>query len=571
MTTTEFIEKSKLTHGNRYDYSLVNYINSSTHVDIICKEHGVFKQTPNNHLLGKNCKRCAMIEVGNKNKSNSDSFIEKAKVVHDNKYDYSLVDYINNKTKIRIVCPTHGEFEQIPSNHLRGIDCPECGKIKTKIKVSKDLEYFIEKSNKIHNNKYDYSKSIYVNSKTKLTVICPIHGESQQTPEYHYSTLGCKECSKEHFSLLTRKSLNGFIQESISVHKYKYDYSQVNYINSSTKIKLICNICGHIFYQTPHTHLNGAGCPNCYKLSPSNNKSNLNEFIEKSIKFNGNRYNYSKSEYVDSKTRLKIICNDCGGEFLQTPSLILKGSNCPLCSDGISIPEKFMSNILIQLNIDFEREKVFSWAKNKRYDFYLPKTNQIFEVHGGFHINSTKYSNKYDVQNNDKIKRDVAKNNGIELYDEIVADITEYEFLKENYSQCLSKYFNLSNIDLILAWKTSQKSIMTEVCKYFNDNPKALFIDIAKQFKLNNNTVTRYIKEGNRIGLCEYSDSGINARNKIKVYVYDKDLKLVNICSSLIETTVFYDISKSTLKLSIKTGKPVEKLGLYFKDSEILS
>jgi len=120
-STEEFIEKAKNTHGDKYDYSLVEYVSSYVKIKIICKEHKIFEQMANYHLRGSGCPKC------HKNyKYTLGDFLKKAKNVHGDKYDYSMVDYKNSTTKIKIICPTHDEFSQAPWNHLRGQGCPSC-------------------------------------------------------------------------------------------------------------------------------------------------------------------------------------------------------------------------------------------------------------------------------------------------------------------------------------------------------------------------------------------------------------------------------------------------------------
>lgn len=120
-----FITKAKNIHGDRYDYSSVSYINAKTKVTIICKIHGEFLQTPSNHLSNYNCQKCS-----NNYKSDTLSFIEKAKIVHGNKYDYSKVNYINANSPVIILCKEHGEFNQIPDFHInRKCNCPKCAKV----------------------------------------------------------------------------------------------------------------------------------------------------------------------------------------------------------------------------------------------------------------------------------------------------------------------------------------------------------------------------------------------------------------------------------------------------------
>jgi very-short-patch-repair endonuclease/ribosomal protein L36 len=128
-STDEFIEKAKIIHGNKYDYSKVEYINAYSNVIIMCKTHNEFKQTPHHHIQGKGCNKCS----GNYSPS-TDEFIEKAKKIHGDKYDYSKVEYKNNHTKITIICKTHREFEQTPGSHLHGCGCPFCiNKTETKL------------------------------------------------------------------------------------------------------------------------------------------------------------------------------------------------------------------------------------------------------------------------------------------------------------------------------------------------------------------------------------------------------------------------------------------------------
>ena len=245
----DFIERARKVHGDKYDYSKVNYVNNCTPITIICPIHDEFPQTPNSHLSGHGCPHCS----GNK-KLTKEDFIEKAREVHGDKYDYSKVNYVSSKTLVSIICPIHGEFEQTPNNHLRGSGCPHCSGTK---KLTK--EDFIKKAREIHGDKYDYSKVNYVNNRTKVTIICPIHGEFPQRPSSHLNGKGCPHCGDR------KKTTEDFIKDARKVHGDKYDYSKVNYVNNYTPITIICPTHGE-FKQTPNDHLNGkSGCPHCAK------------------------------------------------------------------------------------------------------------------------------------------------------------------------------------------------------------------------------------------------------------------------------------------------------------------
>ena len=186
-----FIEKAKKVHGNKYNYSKVEYINSKTKVCIICPEHGEFWQEPNKHLYGYGCAKCGYKKLHNLKKKTTEEFIKDAIRKWGTKYDYSKVEYINNCTKVCIICKEHGEFWQTPSNHLSGYNgCKYCN---GDLIIS--TEDFISEASKKHNNFYDYSKSVFKDDTTKITIICPIHGEFKQRA-YNHAILGhgCKKC-----------------------------------------------------------------------------------------------------------------------------------------------------------------------------------------------------------------------------------------------------------------------------------------------------------------------------------------------------------------------------------------
>lgn len=228
--TENFINKSRLLHGDRYDYSLVNYIKSSEKVILICKEHNIFYQTPNNHLKGQGCKKC----INDNQRSNTIDFISKSNKVHNNKFIYDDVNYKGSFNKVIIKCPIHGSFKQTPSNHLSGRGCTKCSLINKNNKLRSNTIDFINKSNTIHNNKYSYDKVCYLDNNTKVIIICPIHGEFLQTPSGHKRGYGCKSCtisvSKEEtlwLDSLKIPNINRNVQ--ILVDGYIFNVDGINY------------------------------------------------------------------------------------------------------------------------------------------------------------------------------------------------------------------------------------------------------------------------------------------------------------------------------------------------------
>lgn len=198
-------------------------------------------------------------------KLTTEEFIQKAKQIHGDKYDYSKVEYINNNTKVCIIChekdefgEEHGEFWKTPHNFLKPQFCPKCSG-----KAKMDLETFIKRAKAIHGDKYDYSKVNIVNVKTKITIICPEHGEFEQNINKHIQgKQGCPICGMKQAGNKRRSSTEEFIQKAKKIHRNLYDYSKVEYVNNSTKVCIICPTHGE-FWQTPHHHLQGEGCPIC--------------------------------------------------------------------------------------------------------------------------------------------------------------------------------------------------------------------------------------------------------------------------------------------------------------------
>ena len=223
-----FISYAQRLHNNFYDYELVDYVNNYTKVKIICPIHGVFEQTPNSHLSGHGCSVCGLIKCANiqkDNRSNTDEFIQKAETVHGKIYNYSETKYSGAHTKIQIICPEHGGFEQRPHAHLNGQGCPTC---KGGIRLT--TEKFIEKATKVHNNKFDYSLVEYTNSRIRIKIICPIHGVFEQVPHDHITGRGCALCGRVGF----KSNLPGLLYYIIFKYNDEY-YFKIGITNRTIK------------------------------------------------------------------------------------------------------------------------------------------------------------------------------------------------------------------------------------------------------------------------------------------------------------------------------------------------
>lgn len=306
-------------------------------------------------------------------KLTTEQFIAKAIKIHDNKYDYSLVNYNGAITDIIIICNTHGTFQQTPHDHLSGCGCKKCSYEKLSNRYKLSLEVFIEKAIGVHGDMYNYSLVQYKNIGTKVQIICQLHGAFDQRPGDHLKGNGCPKCFGN--SKLTTQD---FITRAHKTHNNFYNYSLTEYIDSYHKVKIICPIHG-IFEQAPFSHLNNIGCIKCGIIK---NTSTLEGWIIKSNIIHSNKYDYSLSDYKGSYIKLIIVCLK-HGSFLQLPSHHLQGHGCPKCSHTISNLETEWLNSLNILEV-YRNKRLNINNKIICPDAYDPNANIIYEFYGDF-------------------------------------------------------------------------------------------------------------------------------------------------------------------------------------------
>jgi len=258
-------------------------------------------------------------------------FIEKANIIHNNKYDYSKSVYKFSRECIIISCPIHMDFLQRPNGHLRGAGCKKCSNEKIKERMTIPWDVYKEQLNNIHNNKYDYSKVLWNGVDSNIIVICPTHGDFIIRPLDHKNGRECKLCSKQkkHFNTLSTQQ---FIETALGIWNGLYEYSKVNYINSYTKVIIICKKHGD-FEQLPSNHYK-YGCSKCaFENNIRNNQlkeKSKNEFEQKANLVHQNVYDYSKTNYINAVSKVTVICKN-HGEFSITPNNHLRGKGCPPC------------------------------------------------------------------------------------------------------------------------------------------------------------------------------------------------------------------------------------------------
>ena len=267
LTTEAFIQKAKAVHGQlTYDYACIDYTGGKQKVAISCKTHGSFLQSPQKHLAGQGCKKCANARTGKRLTGGSAvtarlttaTFIERARAKHGDLYDYSLSSYMNCAEKVTIACREHGAFQMSPAIHInQGSGCQRCASVKRSQTQTHTQEQFLAMARDKHGSTYSYDKAIYVRMDKSVIITCRVHGDFEQIPHSHLKGCGCPTCGGRQ-----KYTTETWIQKAIGVHGDRYNYDRVLYTLAEEKVKIECKAHG-IFEQIPYCHLQGAGCQIC--------------------------------------------------------------------------------------------------------------------------------------------------------------------------------------------------------------------------------------------------------------------------------------------------------------------
>lgn len=302
------------------------------------------------------------------------------------------------------------------------------------------------------------------------------------------------------------------------------------YINLSTKIKFQCPH-GHIFESMPKDILKGRGCPYCSGRKPWVGETDMWATRPDMAKLlrnhdDGYKYTYSSHQILD------WICPICGNIIQVTPNRVSQhGLYCSRCSDGFSYAEKFITSMLSQLNIEFEHEKIFSWSDNKRYDFYIKQDDILIEAQGIQHYRYTGFNNRTlkEEQDNDKYKRDIALQNGIEHYVQLDCMESSKDYICESILNSeLNTIFDLSLVDWNRCNIDACGTISIEVADLFNNGYSVK--EIADIKNLSTSFVVKYLKKMTESGLCDYnpleSHRNVNVERFGKMVICEEDNKI---------------------------------------------
>lgn len=327
MTNETFIARAIAKHGgDKYGYDRVDYVNSKTKVEILCKNCGKhFLQAPSKHLSGQGCPKAP---CGGQGKYTQEEFIEAAIKKHGTKYGYDMAIYIASKEKIEIFCyECNAYFWQVAGLHLRH-GCLKCSERENGLKRRIGFDKFKELAVEKHGDRYKYDKVIFKTVKDKIEIFCTVCGKYfWQEAHSHSRGDGCPCNRGEPLTLETFKA------KAKKIHGDKYNYGSVNFKNNGTKIKILCNNCEQHFMQSPSRHISGQGCPK--SSCGGTQKLTHDDFVQKGMKKFGGHYEYI-DKYINSQTKIKIKCTVCGNINNIAPNTHLSSETggCSFCYGG---------------------------------------------------------------------------------------------------------------------------------------------------------------------------------------------------------------------------------------------
>lgn len=401
-----------------------------------------------------------------------DDFLQLASQIHDDKYDYSCVNFQSTQHKVTIKCKKHDHlFEQRVHNHLFAkAGCPLCGvEARTdKRRASKDS--FVSAARKVYGDRYDYSKVKYLNSRSKVTIICPAHGEFEQTPSNHLS-FPCKYCSKEN--VVNRRldlESEAFLVKAREIHGVRYDYSNVKYRGAIKRVCIICLKHGE-FWQKPHHHLNSeAHCPRCAaEQRGDDQRLTTEEFIVTAKKKHGDKYDYSKSVYVGQKEKITITCRK-HGDFQQRVYVHLHHRcGCPKCSEsrGETAVRRFLEDNKIKHK---PQVRVGKGLGRKVFDFVIKHNGvKIIEFNGLQHYMPSSFRRKIALSKQDMIRN---------LVKQVSRDVAKEEWAaRRGYPLLVIPFWDIKNIPTIVSMWLEGKT------PTFSSPPNSVNMEYVKRIR----------------------------------------------------------------------------------------
>lgn len=460
-------------------------------------------------------------------KKGEEYYLEVFSKVHNNKYTYPEFTYKNNEDKIDIICPTHGMFKQIISNHASGKGCQKCARELVGLKRKSKIENLLKVFKNVHSDLYSYDKfTEYKGTHDKIGIFCKKHNEYfYQSVNSHKRGSGCPKCGKEKSDLAKSKTHENFIEDVVVLWGDKWDLSKVKYTGSNDKVTIGCEKHGY-FKISPNNLLSGKGCKNC---AIEQLQSNTEDFINKSKKIHGDVFDYSKVEYVNSVTPVTIICKS-HGEFSQIANGHLNGNGCKHCTNFVSKPEQELTEILKKYFTDVQQSNR-SVLEGKELDIFIPSKSIAIEYNGLYW-----HSDTYKDKNYHLLKLNLCKDKGITLI-----QIFEDEWLSKR-EIVISRIFNILGI--------TENTVYARKCKVKEVDSK---------------TATNFLE-------INHIQGKVGSKNRLGLY-YNNELVSLMTFGELrknlgsVKTENVYELLRFCNKLNTNVVGGASKLLKYFEDT----
>ena len=514
LTHEEFLEQFKNNpHFNDIEL-LEKYVNGKTPIKCKCKkcEHEWSANAYNLTHFNTGCPSCALA------KNKKMPFENKVKEL--SKYSVSKIMNINREVyrnghwDIEVTCKTCGYTYVKPYHDLFKLkNCPQCWK-ENRLTCE---ETFLRKFKETKQSESIILKSHFIDSLTKIKCECSVCGRKWEANPNDLLIHGCLSCSSKERG---KQNIKGFDEFKEDLNKKFKHIKCLNYISAKSNDSLFyCEKHNRKFNTSIYRVLNSVngGCEDCYiEQISKKNSSTSEEFQEKLSKLNPSLKLIS--EYKNNQSYVDIKCMDCGKVMNVRANQILSRPKCLYCQDGLSFPNKFIRSVLFQSNADyFEFEYSPKWANKKRYDVYFEKDGKkyIIEMDGKQHHESWIYGTIEYQQTNDKLKNELAKEQGIKV---IRIDCSKQHLIKNNLLNSeLSSILDLSKIDFNECTKFAFSSLMKSVCERYENDKTICSNDLVDIFQLSKGTIIRYLRFGNEIGLCTFNKSESKIRmNKLR-------------------------------------------------------
>lgn len=386
-TTASFIAESKARFGDKFSYQEAEYRGRTEKLSLLCSCGTRFLVAPVVHLAGNGgCPACFERGAVERTLVPFETFVERSRAVHGDRYSYIEAAYKGISKKAGIVCKEHGEFVQAAFSHLAGKGCRKCGvaaRAASRLAAGKSMaeRKLVALSKAQQNALYSYDVAAYIGNDKPITIVCEKHGEFLQVYGNHVRGAGCPKCAKDRGSAALRYDFDTFVCKAAEIHGDRYRYDEASFSSLNERLTIICKEHGE-FVQRGAEHLSGHGCPACGRNATSlSRRVGWDEFLARAVKVHGDRYLYSKEGFTSVSESVRVVCRK-HGEFYQYAQDHLGGGNCPRCAVQVSAYEDEVRSLLERSGLDVMTSVVGLLPSTKELDIVVVSSRLAVEIDG---------------------------------------------------------------------------------------------------------------------------------------------------------------------------------------------